>query len=558
MNAHLLRVVEHLHVRLLSRVKRTASGLDLEDFVLQDMSFESLLIARFTGICPGLQLDLLVIGHLEVPVTPDTADVLDSDGDLADLLSAVERHFAEVPLKHLQVPLQVSHRLVRLVGVVELDLRVVQGVLQFVVQTRELELLPQVGRRHHVVSHISEAEQGEVSHGVHRDEALLNDQWRRLPLSLLVLHFLRWLFLRQTNKLDVKVMSHCWSEGDVDFLLGLGVDQALGTVELKAVVQRFLNVGQVLSFPRLLVYLQSHFEFNVQVAVALVEHLDRESLGEADGDRSEVERVGSDRDQAVAARPKDFQLVADGFLLELGGKLGVGETQLLLQNARPWIVETNHILHVFSHAFHVDWNIQVVIFLFLGGEGGEDELFLVGHQVRVVGVEQHLLSVLLGHFPLEGQGNARLVLDLQLLLARHTGECGRKEQLGPVAQRNLGSVAETHQVNCLDTGGGVVEDALSSEVVEARSFGLELKANDSKRLPIDYPNLRIRPESLGGVLEHLEVHGSVASVHNLHSLVHRLVHSRRRKRHLVGGRNLDHGDEHLGAGRERVTDCAQL
>jgi hypothetical protein len=72
----LLWVIVHANVHLLPRVKGSFSRIDLEDFVLKYMPFESLLITWFSWISPRLQLNFLVIWHFEAPVSSYSTNIL--------------------------------------------------------------------------------------------------------------------------------------------------------------------------------------------------------------------------------------------------------------------------------------------------------------------------------------------------------------------------------------------------------------------------------------------------------------------------------------------------
>ena len=90
MLADFLGVVKHMEVHLLTGSKRASSGLDLEDLLLQDFLLESLLWAWSTGVSPGLNVDLRVIGHLEVPIGLNSTNVLKGKSDTSRLRSILD------------------------------------------------------------------------------------------------------------------------------------------------------------------------------------------------------------------------------------------------------------------------------------------------------------------------------------------------------------------------------------------------------------------------------------------------------------------------------------
>lgn len=69
------------------------------------------------------------------------------------------------------------------------------------------------------------------------------------------------------------------------------------------------------------------------------------------------------------------------------------------------------------HILGIDGYIYNVFSLLLGSEGGYYLLLFVGEQVDLLGTEHDLKLVLLRDFPLYFQGDPRIVLDGELLLA---------------------------------------------------------------------------------------------------------------------------------------------
>jgi hypothetical protein len=100
----------------------------------------------------------------------------------------------------------------------------------------------------------------------------------------------------------------------------------------------------------------------------------------------------------------------------------------------------------------------------------------------------------------------------------------------------------------------VVEDALRSEVVESRRFGVELHAHDLERLSFDQTYLWKNSEGFGGVLQDLKVDWSIAGVVNLYSLIHTLVWPARWEEDLVLWSNLNHWNERLTSWREGMSN----
>ena len=114
------------------------------------------------------------------------------------------------------------------------------------------------------------------------------------------------------------------------------------------------------------------------------------------------------------------------------------------------------------------------------------------------------------------------------------------------------------QVYLLDVRRVMVEDELCEEIVISWLSWIELEAHYAERLAVDQTNVRECFEGLGGVLEDFIINRGVAGVVDLHSLVDRLARATRREVNHPGWVELDHGDECLGAWRERVANEADV
>jgi hypothetical protein len=67
----------------------------------------------------------------------------------------------------------------------------------------------------------------------------------------------------------------------------------------------------------------------------------------------------------------------------------------------------------------------------------------------------------------------------------------------------------TCQMDTLDVRRRMIEDTVSSEVIEASLSGLEFKANQGKAFSCNKPNLRKSSECPSWILKDLEVDWSV-------------------------------------------------
>jgi len=279
MQVDFLRVVEHIEFHLLARLQFSRSRVHLEDLVVQDVLLEGLLRSGFARIGPRLHLDLIVVGHFELPVGLHSADVLQSQRDLPWLGTVFGRDLAKVPVEDGQVANEIVHALIRLVRVVEDLLGVVQRIEQVLVHLGHLEALPEIGDADLVVSNVFESEKRVVALCLDGDECLLNHSFlvalptRHLVVECLV-QVLVQLFLRHADHVDVEFIPQLRFERDADGLLRLGVDDTLGHVEVEVVVEHLGQVGQLLGsvLALALVYLWSHLQFHEDVAAASVEH----------------------------------------------------------------------------------------------------------------------------------------------------------------------------------------------------------------------------------------------------------------------------------------------
>jgi hypothetical protein len=71
-------VVEDIQIHLFARFKEAFSGLNVENLILQDVPLKSLVVTWLTWVSPGLKLNLLVVRHLEAPISSHTPYVLKS------------------------------------------------------------------------------------------------------------------------------------------------------------------------------------------------------------------------------------------------------------------------------------------------------------------------------------------------------------------------------------------------------------------------------------------------------------------------------------------------
>ena len=83
------------------------SRLNMENFLLKNSSLESLLLGWLTGVGPGLQLNFLVVRHLEHPVCSDATDILECQCNFSRLRALLDWYFTKVPGKALEIFLKV-------------------------------------------------------------------------------------------------------------------------------------------------------------------------------------------------------------------------------------------------------------------------------------------------------------------------------------------------------------------------------------------------------------------------------------------------------------------
>jgi hypothetical protein len=199
----------------------------------------------------------VVIGHLELPVGRHPADVLQGQGDLPGLWTVFYRHFTKVPVENLQILLQIMHALIRLIRVIEFNLRLIQRRHQLLIQIRQLVLLPEVCGRDLIISNICDSEEREVPLGVARNGALFFDQILSLGLQLRIsLSYIKSLFSyflpSYNHQLDIKVERDSGFECNVNLHLGFSIDHALGVIKLEAVLETLVHDRQFFTLLRFL------------------------------------------------------------------------------------------------------------------------------------------------------------------------------------------------------------------------------------------------------------------------------------------------------------------
>ena len=79
------------------------------------------------------------------------------------------------------------------------------------------------------------------------------------------------------------------------------------------------------------------------------------------------------------------------------------------------------------NVFCINWNIDVIVFLFEGSESGQDLNFLMGSKEGFLGLELDLVLILIWDFPLILQRNSGLILNQNLLFLTNTFENRREE-----------------------------------------------------------------------------------------------------------------------------------
>jgi len=136
----------------------------------------------------------------------------------------------------------------------------------------------------------------------------LNHDLTSVVVSLLqsVLQIVSHLFLSNADKVDVELKSKSRLECDINLLLGTSINESLMVVKVEALLKDFLRVGHLLC-----TFLQSHLQFDIQVAVALVGNDNTESLREAHSNGAKVKVIRLDDDGAITASTNDFNLFSD-------------------------------------------------------------------------------------------------------------------------------------------------------------------------------------------------------------------------------------------------------
>jgi len=116
-----------------------------------------------------------------------------------------------------------------------------------------LEAFPQVCDTDLIITHVREPQQGVVSLAVNLDHGLL-DEAGVLSHKIAVFASLKFdtggellvhLLSGDAHEVGVELESEAGLEGNVDLLLGLGVDDALVVVELEALIENLLLHGEV-------------------------------------------------------------------------------------------------------------------------------------------------------------------------------------------------------------------------------------------------------------------------------------------------------------------------
>jgi len=329
-----------MEVHLLTGSKRASSGLDLEDLLLQDFLLESLLWAWSAGVSPGLNVDLRVIGHFEVPIGLNSTNVLKGKSDTSRLRSILDWKLTKVPGELAQLFKQIIATAVGLIRGVVGDLILAKRLEEFFVHLGELEAFPKVGNTNLIVSNISETKERIITLAVDLDGSFLNmttnwflhDALGSLQLDRSA-QVLGHLLSGDAHKAGIELEAKVRLESDVDLLLGLGVNNTLMVIELKAVVEDSLNVSGILA--ELCSLALNHLEFDVEVGVRLVRDRHRQGLGVADSDSAKVEVLRADLDHTVSTSSDNLD--------------GLGGSRRLLHHA-----ESTGVVHV-SHLETRSW-----------------------------------------------------------------------------------------------------------------------------------------------------------------------------------------------------------
>jgi len=216
-----------------------------------------------------------------------------------------------------------------------------------------------------------------------------------------------------------------------------------------------------------------------------------------------------------------------------------------LAETGAWVKEAHRVLDLVEQEAGEEGNIDLVLFLLQGCEGGHDVGFLVGQENRLCRDECNLVSVLVRHGPAVLNRNTRIVLDDKLLMRGHTN-VRRGEEKFLLGEADLGSIAEALQLHLLKVVGGVIEEELRVEVVETSAAGVELVADEAEGLARDKADWGECLKGVRRVLKYLELNGGVTFIGQLDSLVDGLTRSACLERHFLGA-HFDHGDEGLGA-----------
>lgn len=187
--------------------------------------------------------------------------------------------------------------------------------------------------------------------------------------------------------------------------------------------------------------------------------------------------------------------------------------------ARARVEEADLVLNVVVDVLRVDWDRNVVVLLLQSSESSDHFALLVWLEVGKLRRELHLILILVGHLPLVLQRDARLVLNVNLLLRTDAFEDRREEELGLIRNHEGWLVTVAHQRHLLHIRRVVVEHHFGCEIVVPRRLGSKLKAHNSKGLALDEANMWIGTEGLRRILMNLVVDWRIRGVLNLDGLV---------------------------------------
>lgn len=129
----------------------------------------------------------------------------------------------------------------------------------------------------------------------------------------------------------------------------------------------------------------------------------------------------------------------------------------------------------------------------------------------------------------------------------YSNKSGWEEELSIITQCQCWLIAISYQMYTLNIWGGVIEDTLSSKVIESCLFRLKLKANYSKRFSTYHTYLWEYSKSFCWVWEDLIIHRSVTCIYNLNCLIYWLINTSCSKNNLIRRTYFDHGNEWLWA-----------